>query len=86
LQPIQYNPIAAATETKDHETIPYTSLSPDMKFLLIAFLAFFIVCVSALAPRKQVVITYDSATPDSVIQAAMQAIKDAVGDLRLVWV
>ena len=51
-----------------------------MKLLLfIAFLACFIAIVSAAAqPQKQVLITYSSETPDSVIQQAKDAILEAV--------
>ena len=44
--------------------------------LLLALLA---ITVSAIAPQKAIIITYPEHTPDSVVQDAMNAIKEAGG-------
>lgn len=50
-----------------------------MKLLFLAVLiAAFVATVLAVAPQKQVVVTYPDRTPDSVVDKAKDAIKNMV--------
>jgi len=50
-----------------------------MKITLISILALVTVALGARMPQKAVIISYPDDTPDSVIQQAMDAIRDAGG-------
>lgn len=50
-----------------------------MKIAILPFLALAVGVLAATAPQKPVIVTYPANTPNSVIDQAMQAIKDAGG-------
>jgi hypothetical protein len=74
---IPATPIYRPNHTLTNKTIYTNSL--DMKITVLPFLALAIGVVAAIAPQKAVIITYPADTPGSVIDQAMQAIKDAGG-------
>ena len=75
----------AATSPTDvrsqfHFAIQSSLYSPTMKFYILSLLlALLAITVSAIAPQKAIIITYPKHTPDSVVQDAMKAIKEAGG-------
>lgn len=51
-----------------------------MKFYILSLLlALLAITVTAVAPQKAIIVTYPKHTPDSVVQDAMKAIKEAGG-------
>jgi Mrp family chromosome partitioning ATPase len=50
-----------------------------MKFAIISVLALVTATLGANVPQKAVIVSYPDETPDSVINQAMDAIKDAGG-------
>ncbi|ORY10565.1 hypothetical protein BCR34DRAFT_485403 [Clohesyomyces aquaticus] len=53
-----------------------------MRFALFSFLvALLAVCVMAVAPQKSVIISYPGNTPQSVVDKAMDAIREAGGQI-----
>jgi hypothetical protein len=56
-----------------------------MKFqLLLSLLGFLAITVSGIVTQKAVIVSYPNDTPDSVVNQAMDAIREAVG-LQSCW-
>ena len=52
-----------------------------MKFSILSMLACAAVAIAVVQPQKAVIVSYPEDTPDSVVEKAMDAIKEAGGSI-----